>query len=84
MERMSYIDRLCDLLKVTGKKYDIDKIKRAYEYAYDLHEGQFRASGEPYISHPVAVAEIVAGLELDTDSICAVFSTYPMRTMLLP
>ncbi len=71
MERTSYIDRLCDLLKVTGKKYDIDKIKRAYDYAYDLHDGQFRASGEPYISHPVAVAEIVAGLELDTDSICA-------------
>ena len=65
------IDRLCDLLRVTGKNYDIDKIKRAYEYAYKLHEGQFRASGEAYISHPVAVAEIVAGLELDTDSICA-------------
>lgn len=65
------IKRLCDLLRVTGKKYDIDKIQRAYEYAYKLHEGQFRASGEMYISHPVAVAEIVAGLELDTDSICA-------------
>ena len=65
------IERLCNLLRLTGKKYDIDKIKRAYEYAYKLHEGQFRASGEMYISHPVAVAEIVAGLELDTDSICA-------------
>ncbi len=65
------IKRLCDLLKVTGKNYDIDKIQRAYEYAYKLHEGQYRVSGEMYISHPVAVAEIVAGLELDTDSICA-------------
>ena len=65
------IERLCDLLRFTGKKYDIDKIRRAYDYAYKLHEGQFRASGEMYISHPVAVAEIVAGLELDTDSICA-------------
>ncbi len=65
------IERLCDLLRVTGKKYDIDKIRRAYEYAYKLHDGQYRASGEMYISHPVAVAEIVAGLELDTDSICA-------------
>ena len=65
------IERLCNLLRLTGKKYDIEKIKRAYEYAYKLHEGQFRASGEMYISHPVAVAEIVAGLELDTDSICA-------------
>ena len=65
------IDRLLEMLRATGKKYDLDKIQRAYEYARELHEGQFRASGEPYISHPVAVAEIVAGLELDTDSICA-------------
>ncbi|MGM9682781.1 MAG: RelA/SpoT family protein [Eubacteriales bacterium] len=65
------IKRLLDILRATGKKYDTDKIVRAYEYAAKLHDGQFRASGEPYISHPVAVAEIVAGLELDTDSICA-------------
>ena len=65
------IKRLCDILRVTGKNYDIAKIQKAYEYAYKLHEGQYRASGEMYISHPVAVAEIVAGLELDTDSICA-------------
>ena len=63
--------RLIDLLRVTGKKYDLEKIQRAYDYANALHDGQFRASGEPYISHPLAVAEIVAGLELDTDSICA-------------
>ena len=65
------INKLVTMLKATGKKYDIEKIENAYEYARALHEGQFRASGEPYISHPVAVAEIVAGLELDTDSICA-------------
>ena len=65
------IKRLLDILKATGKKYDIEKITRAFEYANDLHDGQFRASGEAYISHPIAVAEIVAGLELDTDSICA-------------
>lgn len=59
------------MLEKTGKRYDIEKIKRAFEYADALHAGQLRASGEPYISHPVAVAEIVAGLELDTDSICA-------------
>ncbi len=62
---------LLDILKATGKKYDTKKINSAYTYARDLHEGQFRVSGEPYISHPIAVAEIVAGLELDTDSICA-------------
>ncbi len=67
------IKRLLDILRATGKKYDTDKIIRAYEYAAKMHEGQFRDSGEPYISHPVAVAEIVAGLELDTDSVCAAF-----------
>ena len=65
------IANLIDMLVKTGKKYDIPKIQRAYLYAAELHAGQFRVSGEPYISHPVAVAEIVAGLELDTDSICA-------------
>ena len=65
------ITRLLDILKATGKKYDVEKITAAYEYARDLHDGQFRVSGDAYISHPIAVAEIVAGLELDTDSICA-------------
>ena len=65
------VKRLIDLLKITGKSYDLEKINKAYEYAASLHEGQFRVSGDPYISHPLAVAEIVAGLELDTDSICA-------------
>ena len=53
------------------KQYDIDKIREAFLYAKALHEGQMRQSGEPYITHPVAVASILAELELDTDSICA-------------
>ncbi len=65
------ISKLLGMLQATEKKYDTEKITFAYEYAKELHQGQFRASGEPYISHPIAVAEIVAGLELDTDSICA-------------
>ena len=65
------IDRLLEILRATGKKYDLDKIQAAYDYAAGLHEGQFRVSGDAYITHPIAVAEIVAGLELDTDSICA-------------
>lgn len=64
-------NRLLDLLRVSGKNFDLEKVKRAYEYANELHRGQFRQSGEPYISHPLAVAEIVAGLGLDTDSVCA-------------
>ncbi len=54
-----------------GKQYNIERISEAYEYAKSLHEGQTRKSGEPYIYHPVAVAEITASLGLDTDSIIA-------------
>ena len=76
----SGIDRLLFILENTGKKYNIEKIKKAYEYAKQLHEGQYRKSGEEYICHPVAVAEIVAGLELDTDSICAALLHDTIRT----
>ncbi len=65
------IEKLKAMLIATGKNYDLDKIQAAMDYAEALHEGQFRVSGEPYISHPIAVAEIVASLELDTNSICA-------------
>ncbi|MCQ2427358.1 MAG: bifunctional (p)ppGpp synthetase/guanosine-3',5'-bis(diphosphate) 3'-pyrophosphohydrolase [Clostridia bacterium] len=64
-------ERLYAMLRNSQVNYDLEKIEQAYIYAAKLHEGQFRASGEPYISHPLAVAEIVAGLHIDTDSICA-------------
>ena len=59
------------LLNENPTKYDIPKIEKAYIFAEKLHSGQYRVSGEPYIIHPVAVAEIVYSLGLDTDSICA-------------
>ena len=65
------VEQLMEKLSNSGRKYDLEKIKMAGEYAKSLHEGQFRVSGEPYISHPVAVAEIVSDLGLDTNSICA-------------
>ena len=71
MAQPATFDMLIEQLNKTGGRYDVDKIKKAYEYAKELHEGQFRKSGEPYISHPLSVAVIVAELELDTDSICA-------------
>ena len=62
---------LLEVIERSERTYDLEKINRAYLYAAKLHAGQFRQSGEPYISHPVAVAAIVAELGLDTDSICA-------------
>ena len=62
---------LLAVIEKNPKYYDLEKIEKAFSYAKSLHDGQFRLSGEPYISHPVAVATIVAELGLDTDSICA-------------
>ena len=50
---------------------DLEVIQRAYEYADEKHKSQLRKSGEPYIIHPLAVAEIVAEIGLDTDAITA-------------
>ncbi len=55
----------------SASKYNIEKINHAYRWAEKLHDGQYRKSGEPYITHPLSVAYIVAQLELDTDCVCA-------------
>lgn len=44
---------------------EIQLIERAYRYAEELHEGQLRKSGDPYITHPVAVAQILVDLHMD-------------------
>lgn len=49
----------------------VDKITKAYEFAKEKHAGQYRESGEEYITHPLAVAIILAKLNADTATICA-------------
>lgn len=46
-------------------------IAKAYQYAEDLHQGQYRQSGEPYVMHPLTVAYILADMHADCDTICA-------------
>ncbi|WP_442603516.1 RelA/SpoT family protein [Paenibacillus sp. KN14-4R] len=53
------------------KEADLKKIEEAYEFADQAHHGQVRRSGEPYILHPVAVAEIIVNMQMDTTSIIA-------------
>ena len=49
----------------------IELVGRAYEFGANAHEGQTRLSGEPYISHPVAVAQFLADMHMDAEAICA-------------
>jgi guanosine-3',5'-bis(diphosphate) 3'-pyrophosphohydrolase len=50
---------------------ELKKIKEAYRFSDEMHLGQMRMSGEPYISHPIAVAEICADWKLDAQAIMA-------------
>lgn len=50
---------------------EVEIVKRAFDYADNLHAGQMRQSGEPYISHPLNVAYILADMHADRDTICA-------------
>lgn len=65
------IDDLMKKVDEIDKRYDIDKIKRAYKLADEAHEGQVRSSGDKYITHPLAVASILLDYCMDTDTICA-------------
>ena len=49
----------------------VDQVREAYEFGAQAHEGQKRLSGEPYIAHPIAVADILADLHLDAQTIVA-------------
>src|SRR5690606_35570033 len=52
-------------------KKDVERVREAYRYADQAHLRQFRASGSPYISHPIAVTEIFAGWKLDANALSA-------------
>ena len=68
MELFADLDRIIQGYLPADK---IELIKRAFVIARDAHEGQFRSSGEPYITHPVAVASIIAEMHLDHEAIMA-------------
>jgi len=65
------IEHLIEKVKGYNPKCNTEKIIAAYELAKNAHGDQKRISGTPYITHPLAVAEIVADMKLDCDSICA-------------
>ncbi|MDQ6986542.1 MAG: bifunctional (p)ppGpp synthetase/guanosine-3',5'-bis(diphosphate) 3'-pyrophosphohydrolase [Mariprofundaceae bacterium] len=66
---MSRIFEVTDKVRAHDPSADIDLINRAYVFAANAHANQKRSSGEPYLTHPLAVANILASLHLDDKSI---------------
>ena len=62
---------LIEKARVYHPDVDADLLRRAYAYAAEKHEGQTRRSGEPYITHPLAVATILTELEMDDATLAA-------------
>ena len=68
---MIELNTLIDKIRTYHKSGSLDAVEKAYNYAIAKHEGQVRKSGEPYVTHPINVAFILAELELDPQSIVA-------------
>lgn len=66
---MTRADELIKLVRAYNHKTNEDLLRTAYEFGAHMHEGQTRHSGEPYFTHPVAVAEILAEQRLDDATI---------------
>ena len=65
------LENLLLMIEQYNPDADLSVIIKAYNYAYNAHEGQYRKSGEKYIVHPLEVAKILAELELDVFTIAA-------------
>ena len=65
------LEPLTKTVRATHPKADIRLIERAYEVAAHWHAGQKRLSGDPYITHPLAVSTILAELGMNHETICA-------------
>ncbi|SUZ65463.1 uncharacterized protein METZ01_LOCUS18317 [marine metagenome] len=65
------IDSLADDLSSYLGKDQINNVRRAYYYAEQAHEGQFRHTGDAYVSHPLAVASILSEMHMDHQSLMA-------------
>lgn len=60
---------LISQIKTYNPDFDPDPVNRAYEYAKKMHDGQTRSSGEPYYTHPMEVAGLLANMKMDTATI---------------
>lgn len=70
-ENLTLIGELCTELEAYLEPQQVEEVYRAYLIGARAHEGQSRVSGEPYISHPVAVARILSQMRMDANCIIA-------------
>ena len=68
---MPALDRLTGQLSTYLGKEQVNAVRRAYYYAEQAHDGQLRSSGEHYVTHPLAVATILAEMHMDHQSLMA-------------
>jgi len=68
---MISFDKLADKARASNPEADIELLRRAYDFSAAEHAGQKRRSGEPYVTHPLEVAALVAGMRLDDVAIAA-------------
>ncbi|MCE9572019.1 MAG: bifunctional (p)ppGpp synthetase/guanosine-3',5'-bis(diphosphate) 3'-pyrophosphohydrolase [Deltaproteobacteria bacterium] len=68
---MNRLDHILTDISAYHPAADTALVQRAYEFASKAHEGQTRRSGDPYVTHPLAVAQIISELRLDVASVCA-------------
>ena len=68
---MIRINNIIDKIAVYNPEADVSIVDQAYVYSARVHDGQVRLSGEPYLSHPLEVAGILADMKLDTVSVVA-------------
>lgn len=64
------IEDLIEIVKDYNPE-EVDIVKKTYEFAKELHNGQKRQSGDDYITHPLNVAYILAEMHADRDTVCA-------------
>ncbi len=68
---MNTIDSLASSLSTYLEGEQVNLVRRAYYYAEQAHDGQFRRSGDPYVTHPLAVAGILSEMHMDPQSLVA-------------
>jgi len=62
-------DSIIERMRGYNPAIDVDRLGRAFAFGRDAHDGQMRASGEPYFTHPIAVANILIDMRLDEDTV---------------